>query len=339
MVQKKAVKRVARRRSETMPEIAPVVETQTPPQSSGSGMTLLIWLLAVLVVAAFLVKGHGGCRPAEKDFAVNFVREIAPQDWKGAPYSVTTLADLGKDRFAFTDESHTQVVVAELDGKWEGTVGRKGTAREDFRHVTGLCSDSEGNLYVLDHDTADVYGFNRAGRLFLHVDSRPTGFFYGPRGLAYLKGNFGIADTGSCRVVLMDPAGKTVQKWGTRGEALEQFRSPNGIAVDAAGRILVTDFDTKRLKIQDAQGKNLKVVNLPERPITVNTDGTRAFVAFGGAHAVQVYGTETGKYLGDLKPQTPPQDGGYRNVNALCVVDGKKLVTSDGNKIWVYQIP
>ena len=50
-------------------------------------------------------------------------------------------------------------------------------------------------------------------------------------------------------------AGKYLLQWGTRGSGPGQFQLPHNIAVDAQGRVYVTDRDNRRIQVFDANGK------------------------------------------------------------------------------------
>lgn len=314
------------------------VEIQPEPTNQGSGNHLFVWLLVILAVG-FLFKDKLGCKPFNVSIPVQMVKEVHVDSIKGGPYNITSICSIGKDRVAFSDEVHNKVVVLGLNGVFESAFGKKSTARGEIHHVSGICSDGDGNIYVLDTETADVFGFNVNGKKFLQVDSNVTGYFYGPRGLCYAKGNFAIADTGSCRIVTMDPSGKTVKKWGQRGKGPTQLISPTAVLVDAQGRYITLDCENKRIKIQDEKGSNIKIIVFKDLPIAMALDGANhLFVSFSNGQFIKEYTADSGRYMGDLVVKNPVKDGSYKNVSSLCVVDGNKIVAADSNGFRVYQL-
>jgi len=46
-------------------------------------------------------------------------------------------------------------------------------------------------------------------------------------------------------------------QWGSRGSGPGQFQLPHNVAVDARGRVYVTDRDNRRVEVFDANGKFL----------------------------------------------------------------------------------
>ncbi len=57
-----------------------------------------------------------------------------------------------------------------------------------------------------------------------------------------------VADTGNHRIQKYTPTGSLVSKWGSQGSGSGQFKSPGGIAVDAAGNVYVADSGNHRIQ-------------------------------------------------------------------------------------------
>jgi DNA-binding beta-propeller fold protein YncE len=306
--------------------------------TSGSGLNKWVWVIAIVLVFGFLMKDKLGFVSGNRSLPVHLVKEYRGNDLKGGPYHLTKMCSVLKDLVAMVDDNQTKILVMGLDGDVKTVFGKKGTNRSELTHISGICSDPDGNLYVLDHENSNVYGYHMDGHSFLRVDSSPTGYFYGPQSVAYAKGNFAIADTGSCRLVVINPAGKTVTQWSGRGEKPEQFCSPDGVAMDVAGHYVVSDADNKRIKVIDEKGAILKIIKLDERANAICCDGkNHVFVALTNSRFIQVFNTKTGNSLGYLKVENPTPDY-YLNVVALSVVNDDKLVACDNSNIWVYQL-
>jgi DNA-binding beta-propeller fold protein YncE len=84
------------------------------------------------------------------------------------------------------------------------------------------------------------------------------GEFKYPRGITVLgsSGEVAVADCNNNRVQIFDSEGKYKRQFGTKGKEDGQLWSPAGIASDAHGNLLVTDF-TNRLQVFDPEGKHL----------------------------------------------------------------------------------
>ena len=88
----------------------------------------------------------------------------------------------------------------------------------------------------------------------------PSGMDLGPDGDLY------VVDASTARILVLDPSGKVVRKWGTKGTGDGQFdfeRNPSdndfigGVAVDAQGAVYVADTVNRRVQKSTAGGKFL----------------------------------------------------------------------------------
>jgi DNA-binding beta-propeller fold protein YncE len=71
------------------------------------------------------------------------------------------------------------------------------------------------------------------------------------------SGEVAVADGFNDRVQIFDSEGKYKRQFGTEGEEEDgQFICPSGLASDAHGNLLVTDY-TNRLQVFDPEGKHL----------------------------------------------------------------------------------
>ena len=176
------------------------------------------------------------------DFDNQRIRKITPTG------DTTTLA--GNGTYGFID----------------GTGGPLGATQ--FRSPNSVAVDAAGNVYVTDAnnnrirkitptgDTTTLAGNGTQG--FVDGTGGPGGAtqFSGPNGVAVdAAGNVYIADTGNQRIRKITPTGDTTTLAGngTAGYvdgsgSNTQFRDPNGVAVDAAGNVYVSDFSNHRIR-------------------------------------------------------------------------------------------
>ena len=79
--------------------------------------------------------------------------------------------------------------------------------------------------------------------------NRPTGIAWDAAGDTFVSDGYMNA-----RVAKMDPTGKFVKSFGSKGKGDGQFDMPNSIAVDAAGNVYVADLGNKRIQVFDNDG-------------------------------------------------------------------------------------
>nr|MBA3439798.1 hypothetical protein [Pyrinomonadaceae bacterium] len=141
-------------------------------------------------------------------------------------------------------------------------VGKSRVSPVKLIYPNGLALDSEGNLYISDTGTHRILKLDRQNRLTVVAGTGEGGFsgdgaaavaarIFAPHDLAFdSEGNLLIADTFNHRIrridrqgVITTVAGSGEAKHsGDNGPALKaSLNSPQGIAVDSKGNILIAD--------------------------------------------------------------------------------------------------
>jgi DNA-binding beta-propeller fold protein YncE len=144
-----------------------------------------------------------------------------------------------------------------------------------------------------------------------------------------------------------DAEGALVRTIGKAG----QFNFPNGIAIDAAGNLYVTDSNNGRLVVLDPSGQERAVVRrgagvgdlgLP-RGAAIDDSG-RVYVVDTTDHDVQVYhliGTESvpPAYIGQFG-MLGTDDGAFQYPNGVAVDDRARVYVTDWRnnrvQVWTY---
>jgi DNA-binding beta-propeller fold protein YncE len=67
-----------------------------------------------------------------------------------------------------------------------------------------------------------------------------------------------VADSGNHRVHVWHADGSFLRTFGSRGRGQDQFNSPEGVAVDTAGNVIVTDYGNHRVHVWRADGSFLR---------------------------------------------------------------------------------
>ena len=124
--------------------------------------------------------------------------------------------------------------------------------------------DPDGNIWVVDAPGHVIYKMDATGRVLMELGSKgvsgvsrttfnlPTDVAFGPAGEIYVSDGYGNA-----RVVKYDADGQYALQWGSRGTGPGEFGLPHNLAVDATGRVYVTDRDNQRVQVFSADGEFL----------------------------------------------------------------------------------
>jgi DNA-binding beta-propeller fold protein YncE len=150
-----------------------------------------------------------------------------------------------------------------------------------FAHTVRI--DKDDNIWATDEGTNMVIKFSPAGNVLMVLGRRDEavepppagpprvtwGGFNRPTDVAWDRaGNVFVADgyTNS-RVVKIDPHGRWLKTWGSRGTEPGQFNILHSIASDLKGNIYVGDRSNRRIQVFDADGTFLRqfTIDVPFR--------------------------------------------------------------------------
>lgn len=129
--------------------------------------------------------------------------------------------------------------------------GAQGSATGNFLDPEDIAVSSDQRIAVADTGNFRVQVFDTALHLLHVIDNAALNlvpFDFQPRSLAFgADGTLFIADAVSARIVVVDHEGKLVRTFGTNGTGNGQFTFPDGIAVEGAGKVYVSD----RYRVQE----------------------------------------------------------------------------------------
>jgi serine/threonine protein kinase/sugar lactone lactonase YvrE len=153
-----------------------------------------------------------------------------------------------------TDGDNGCVHVLKPDlGNWVVRIGSKGDADGQVKIPSGLVTDNDGNVYVVDYATARVSVFFKNGAFIRSFGGKGTinGVFNVPRGITLERsGKILIADSLNHRLQIFDPQGNWIYTIGSRGAEAGKFMGPAGMSVDPETNCLyVADRGNCRVQV------------------------------------------------------------------------------------------
>jgi streptogramin lyase len=271
-----------------------------PTQRRRKRRDLILLILLFLAVVAISVSlfFYATCRPAVAPVTapagVSVPHFVFSIDNIAEPLAVAA-SPLGDRIFVSEGTGDKRILVFDRAGKPIGSITIPLANPLQERSPDALTVGTDNRLYVIDSSQREVLIYTLDGELvgtFL-PDNDPN-FQWFPTSLAMDKaGNMYVTDQteGRHRVMVFDPTGKLVLKFGISGTGNGMFLFPSDILVDSQGRIFVADSSNTRIQVFDSQGKFLNVIygtglSLP-RSLFMDSEG-RLHVLDSLGHSVAV---------------------------------------------------
>jgi len=144
-----------------------------------------------------------------------------------------------------------RIMVFDASGKLKLEFGKEGKAEGEFAFPNDVAVDSQGRIYVSDSNNYRVQIFDAQGRFLAELGSGGKEVVGFPRGLA-IEGNYlYVIDTFShlIRVYDLEQGGRQLFTFGQRGVGDGEFNFPNDLAIDAMGKLYITDRENNRIQV------------------------------------------------------------------------------------------
>lgn len=123
------------------------------------------------------------------------------------------------------------------------TWGTRGTKSGEFHLPHALLIDSKGRLLVGDRENDRIQIFDLDGQ---HLE---TWLGFAPYGLAIDdQRQIFVADARASQLLLLNDAGKVIQKWGKPGTGAMEFNLPHMLAFDSKGNLYLAEVGNKRFQ-------------------------------------------------------------------------------------------
>jgi DNA-binding beta-propeller fold protein YncE len=296
-------------------------------------------LIVAFVLSANLAHGQEPAAPIYAYRAINAFNLYLYQGSMGIPASIAIdskhdevwVADTGKDLlgvfamngvslFAFGSDAlvrQPQRIAVAPSGELYVVEGKRqrirrfsyrGESRGDVPlekfekepSIGAIAFDGDGNLYIAENHSGQIFVYNAAGKLRVQFGSRGLGEgqFLSITGLAIAPdGSIFVADQQGIPVQSFDNQGNYLTGWGRHEMGRENFALPSGIAVNSKGYVIVSDelrhdvktFDRsgKVIQLFGGQGPDLGAFSFPTFVAVDAKD--RLYVAERGNKRVQVF--------------------------------------------------
>lgn len=155
-----------------------------------------------------------------------------------------------ENRVYVTDTGNNRVAVFDASGKFLTQFGSNGINPGEFDEPVGIAVGSDGLVFVADTWNQRIQVFQADGvSAFTFLREWTVNAWFGQsinnKPFLALDGenNVYITDPDGYRVLTFDATGEFLRGWGAPSSGIDGFGIPTGIAVDADGKVWVTDAE------------------------------------------------------------------------------------------------
>jgi outer membrane protein assembly factor BamB len=154
------------------------------------------------------------------------------------------------------DFGNRRVQVFDSDRRFVREWGSFGSGNGQFVNPYGIAVDADANVYVSDYGREDVQKFAPDGTWLLTFGGHGTEegqLSYQAGVTAAPDGSIWVGDFGNGRVQQFSPDGTYLSMW-TGDASSGRLMTPGAIAIDPEGDLYITDTESHRIVLRDANG-------------------------------------------------------------------------------------
>lgn len=228
-------------------------------------------VVAVLLLCASPALAQAKARNTTPEIpfdSVSFIKNMPPGLYMGEAIGVATNSK--GHVFVITRSGESKVFEFDRDGNFVKEFG-KGSYGYGFAHAVRV--DKDDNVWSVDEGSNVILKYAPDGKLLMVLGKRPDAIdqlnrmpgtapysganrpysFHRPTDVTWdPQGNIFVSDgyTDS-RIVKYDKNGRFIKSMGARGNGVNQFSTPHGIAADGQGNIYLADRGNSRIVVLD----------------------------------------------------------------------------------------
>ncbi|CAL8081344.1 unnamed protein product [Orchesella dallaii] len=237
-------------------------------------------------------------------------------------------------RLVVTDSNNQCVQIFDNTGECKVKFGVRGRTVGQLQRPVGVAVlPSNGNIAIADYDNKWISMYDQTGKFMSRIGH---GKLLGPKGITVdSNGLIYVVDNKASCILVFQPNGKLVHKFGSRGNDEGQFAGPHFVAVNSKGNIIVTDFHNHCVKVFDSErdylysfGTNGEGNGQFNAPTGVAVDkNDNILVADWGNSRIQIFDSQ-GSFLSYVSTSVEPL---YGPQGLTVTPDGYVAIADSGN--------
>jgi hypothetical protein len=297
---------------------------------SGKFILLVLLVLAVLYGPGLFKNGF---QSTPTYFKLRKVTDFKINPNPEKTFFATDVVAIGTDELAVTDQPGGQVLIYDLKGNLVRLWGKIGKGPKQFSEPSGITSDRNGHLFVMDTWNGAIKEFDVKGKLLKVLDLSRFGNFYGPRQVRWGGDSLLIPNPANSILGRLSLSDELLNVW--HGDDIGKVISAIG---DGKGHYYVGDSNEKKSRVQviDETGKPIQTIKsgIPASTMALDSKG-RLFVSCYG-EATRVF-DKTGNLLGNVVDEAQPT-GVLGQWMGMDITPDGLIIGCAGDLVSIYRV-
>ncbi len=272
--------------------------------------------------------------PKPKYFLLKKIIQFTGTKTQGKPMFANDIVIVGPDSLAITDNLGNQVLVYDFEGNLIRNWGKGGGGPLEFKEPSGIATDRNGHVFILDTWNSAIKTFNLDGKLLKSLNLTKYGYFFGPRRIGWGGDAFLVSNAANNSLSRLAPSGELLSAWNDK----KTMAGVSAAINDGKGLYYVgaNEGTKSRVQVFDVSGKILRTIltEVEDSDLALDSKGKLFVACYGDPSKVF---DPSGNPLGFLVDEDQMEKP-LNQIMGIDIAPDDRVVTCGGDTVTIYRM-